>query len=226
MPIPALLATAAVHHYLIRKGLRMGCGLIVESAEPREVHHFALLIGYGAEAINPYLALKTVEHMERTGQLDGNKDGHAASNYVRAVGKGLLRVMSKMGISTLQSYQGAQIFEAVGISRRVRDAYFCGTPSRVGGIGLDIIAKEVAMRHSRAFPRKRIAGMLLMDPGGIYQGRRGGERHLLSPTSIARIAGRYSFKAPIFVRGLCRRGQRARPAIYPSFPLNILIYAA
>ena len=187
LPIPALLATAAVHHYLIRKGLRMGCGLIVESAEPREVHHFALLIGYGAEAVNPYLALETVEHMEQAGQLDGNKDGCAAGNYVRAVGKGLLKVMSKMGISTLQSYQGAQIFEAVGISRRVIDAYFCGTASRIEGIGLDIIAKEVAMRHDRTYPRKRISGMLLMDPGGIYQWRRGGERHLLTPTSIARM---------------------------------------
>ena len=186
-PMPALLATAAVHHHLIREGLRMGCALIVEGAEPREVHHFALLIGYGAEAVNPYLALETVEQMAREGQLDGTQPADATRNYIEAIGKGLLKVMSKMGISTLQSYQGAQIFEAIGIARRVVDEYFCGTASRIDGIGLGIIAREVRMRHQRAFPKKKVAGILPLEGGGIYQWRRNGERHLLTPAAIAHM---------------------------------------
>ncbi len=183
LPIPALLATAAVHHGLIRGGLRTGCGLIVESAEPREVHHFALLIGYGAEAVNPYLALEAVECMAAAGRLGRTAPAAAVRNYVKAIGKGLLKVMSKMG----KSYQGAQIFEALGIDRRVMDRYFTGTPSRIGGIGLDIIAQEVAMRHARAYPQKSIAGTLPLDPGGLYQWRRGGERHQFTPTAIVRV---------------------------------------
>ena len=187
LPIPALLATAAIHHHLIREGLRMRCGLIVESGEPREVHHFALLIGYGAEAINPYLALASVEAMAQQGDFEGIPRKEAAPRYIKAIGKGLLKVMSKMGISTLQSYRGAQIFEAVGIGSSVIEAYFCGTSSRLEGIGLDVIAQEALLRHATAYPRREIAGQLPLDPGGRYQWRRGGERHLFSPTAIARI---------------------------------------
>ena len=187
LPIPALLATAAVHHHLISEGLRTGCGLIVESGEPREVHHFALLIGYGAEAVCPYLALDTVAHMTRTGQIGEIASAQAVKNYIKAIGQGLLKVMSKMGISTLQSYQGAQVFEALGVARCVVDTYFCGTASRIGGIDLDIIVQEVSMRHRHAYPNKNIAGKLPLDPGGLYQWRRGGERHLLTPTSIAHM---------------------------------------
>lgn len=187
LAIPALLATGAVHHHLIREGLRMRCGLIIESGEPREVHHFALLIGYGAEAINPYLALESVRELAEEGEIDDLSPEKAAARYIKAIGKGLLKVMSKMGISTLQSYRGAQIFEAVGIGRSVIDAYFPGTASRVGGIDLDVITREIGMRHERAYPSKEISGLLPLDPGGHYQWRRGGERHLFSPTVIANM---------------------------------------
>ena len=186
-PIPALLATAAVHHHLLAQGLRMQCSLIVESAEPREVHHFAMLLGYGAEAVNPFLALETVEQMARDGELGDNSAKRAAENFIAAIGHGLLKVMSKMGISTLQSYQGAQIFEAIGIADSVIEAYFKGTPSRIQGIDLGIIAEEVVVRHRRAYPEKRITGTFPLEVGGIYQWRRGGERHLLTPTAIARM---------------------------------------
>ena len=187
LPIPALLAAGAVHHHLIREGQRLRCGLIVESGEPREVHHFALLIGYGVEAVNPYLALATVRQMAKSGELDNLSPDAAESRFIQAVSKGLLKVMSKMGISTLQGYRGAQIFEAVGLSESVIDSYFCGTPSRIGGIGLDIIAREVRMRHERAWPTKEVSGTLPLDPGGQYQWRRGGEEHAFSPTAIARM---------------------------------------
>ena len=152
-PIPALLATAGVHHHLVRKGQRTHCGLIVESGEPREVHHFATLIGYGAGGINPYLAYETLAEMVADGGLTGSQ-GHQdrRKNYVKAVNKGLLKVMSKMGISTLQSYCGAQIFEAVGLGPQVIDRYFTATPSRVEGIGMDELAEEARKRHQRAFP--------------------------------------------------------------------------
>ena len=187
LPIPALLATGAVHHHLIQEGLRSRCGLIMDSGEPREIHHFALLIGYGAEAVCPYLALESVCALVESGYVEGMTPKIAAARYVRAVGKGLLKVMSKMGISTLQSYRGAQIFEALGIGRAVIDAYFCGTSSRLGGIGLDVLADEVRLRHERAYPPKDIAATLHLDPGGRYQWRRNGERHLFSPIAIARV---------------------------------------
>lgn len=187
LPIPALLATGAVHHHLIKKGLRLRCGLIVDSGEPREVHHFAMLIGYGAEAICPYVALSSVRHMACKQELTDVSESEAEDRYIKAIGYGILKVMSKMGISTLQSYRGAQIFEAVGISSEVVEQYFCGTPSRIGGIGLDILVKEVEMRHERAFPRKQLTGVYHLDVGGQYQWRRGGERHAFSPTAIANV---------------------------------------
>lgn len=186
-PIPALLATGAVHHYLIKRGLRLRCGLIVDSGEPREVHHFAMLIGYGAEAVCPYVALSSVRQMVRRKMVTGVTESEAEARYIRAIGYGILKVMSKMGISTLQSYRGAQVFEAVGISTDVIDRYFCGTASRIGGIGLDILAEEVRMRHERAFPRKKVSGVHHLDVGGQYQWRRGGERHAFSPTAIANM---------------------------------------
>jgi hypothetical protein len=150
-PIPSLLATAAVHHHLIRKGKRTRCGLVVESGEPREVQHFCLLLGYGAGAINPYLAFEIIhspEHQELLRKLDP----HAAiKNFIKACDKGILKVMSKMGISTLQSYRGAQIFEAIGLGKEVIDNYFTWTSSRIEGIGLEEIAAEVAMRHHLAW---------------------------------------------------------------------------
>ena len=187
LPIPALLATAAVHHHLIRNGLRTRCGLIVESGEPREPHHFCLLIGYGAGAVNPYLALATVRTLAATGEIDGVDADKAERNFVKAIGKGILKVMSKMGISTLQSYRGAQIFEAVGLGRALIDPYFSGTPSRLGGIGLDVLAEEARLRHERAYPPTQVDGTYDLDVGGRYQWRRGGEDHLFNPLTIAKV---------------------------------------
>ena len=187
LPVPALLAIGAVHHYLIRKGMRLRCGLIIDSGEPREVHHFAMLIGFGAEAVCPYMALSSVRQMARKGMITDISELEAENRYIQSIGYGLLKVMSKMGISTLQSYRGAQIFEALGIGQEVIDEYFCGTSSRIGGIGLDVIAKEVMMRHERGFPPKKVSGVYPLDVGGMYQWRRGGERHAFSPTAIANV---------------------------------------
>ena len=187
-PIPALLAAAGVHHDLVRKGQRTSCGLIVESGEPREVHHFAMLLGYGASAINPYVALESVEELHSVGRLPG-VDGPetAVKNYIKAIGKGLLKVMSKMGISTLHSYSGAQNFEAIGLGWPVIDKYFSSTPSRVGGIGLAEISEETQKRHERAFPAVHLPGNLDLDIGGNYQWRRNGEIHLYNPLVIAKL---------------------------------------
>ncbi len=187
LPVPALLATGAVHHYLIRKGLRLRCGLIIDSGEPREIHHYAMLIGFGAEAICPYVALSSVRQMVHKEMITEVSELEAETRYIKSIGYGLLKVMSKMGISTLQSYRGAQIFEALGINSDVVDQYFCGVPSRIGGIGLDIIAKEVMIRHERAYPAKEISGVYPLDVGGQYQWRRGGERHAFSPTAIVNM---------------------------------------
>ncbi|MDE2835711.1 MAG: glutamate synthase large subunit [Bacteroidota bacterium] len=187
LPIPALLATGAVHHHMIRHGLRLRCGLILESGEPREIHHFALLIGYGAEAICPWLALSSVRQMADAEQLGDLTAQGAAQRYIKAIGKGLLKVMSKMGISTLQSYRGAQIFEAVGLAKAVVDRYFSGTASRIGGVGLDVVALETRLRHQKAWPAKAVTSEIPLDAGGIYQWRRDGERHAFSPTSIAHL---------------------------------------
>jgi glutamate synthase (NADPH) large chain len=185
-PIPSLLATAAVHHHLIRQGKRSLCGLVVEAGEPREVMHFCLLLGYGASAVNPYLAYETLHDQVQAGNMQ-NLDGvKAVENYLKAVHKGILKVMSKMGISTLQSYQGAQIFEAIGISKSVIDKYFTWTASRIEGVGLEEIAAEVAVRHHIAHEVPALMNPEL-DPGGIYQWRRRGEYHMYNPESVASL---------------------------------------
>jgi len=184
--IPSLLATGAVHHHLIREGTRTQAGLVVESAEPREVMHFCLLIGYGAGAINPYLAFSTLGGMIREGMLKDIDEAAAIEHYIKAISKSLLKVSSKMGISTLQSYRGAQIFEAIGLSHEVIDRYFTWTASRVEGIGLDAIAAETKRRHDHAFKfDPALDGEL--DPGGQYQWRRRGEFHMYNPNSIAKL---------------------------------------
>jgi glutamate synthase (ferredoxin) len=185
-PIPALLAVAGVHHHLIREGTRTKVGLILESGEPREVHHFALLIGYGAGAVNPYLAFETLEDMVEQGQLPRVEPDKAVKQYIKAVDKGVMKVMSKMGISTAQSYCGAQIFEAVGLNKDVIDRYFTWTASRVSGVGLDVIAAEAKARHDRAFPDRSVNGHTL-DAGGHYQYRREGEYHLFNPETVHKL---------------------------------------
>ncbi|OGR90075.1 MAG: glutamate synthase subunit alpha [Elusimicrobia bacterium RIFCSPLOWO2_01_FULL_59_12] len=182
--IPALLACAGLHHHLIRRGTRTRVGIILESGEPREIHHFALLIGYGIGAINPYLALETLDDMIRQGMLTTVDHAKAVRNYVKSAAKGVLKVTSKMGISTLQSYSGAQIFEAIGLNDDVIDKYFCWTPSRIGGVGLDVIAEEVRMRHHRAFPDYGNPDGRTLEEGGKYQWRKEGENHLFNPESI------------------------------------------
>jgi glutamate synthase (NADPH/NADH) large chain len=184
--IPALLATGAVHHHLIREGTRTRAGLVVESGEPREAMHFCLLVGYGAGAVNPYLAYATMAGMISDGQLRDIDEDTAVHNFVKAIGKSITKVASKMGISTTQSYRGAQIFEAIGLAQDVIDQYFSWTPSRVGGIGLDAIARETAARHTYAY---KVAANLdgNLDVGGVYQWRRAGEFHMYNPNTIARL---------------------------------------
>jgi glutamate synthase (NADPH/NADH) large chain len=185
-PIPSLLATGAVHHHLIREGTRTRCGIVVESGEPREVHHFCLLIGYGAAAINPYLACESVIDMVTDGRIEDTDPDAAVENYMKAANKGVLKVMTKMGISTVQSYHGAQIFEAIGLARDVIDRYFTWTPSRIEGIGLDVIAEECRRRHHLAHEiSPSVDGEL--DPGGQYQWRRRGEYHSYNPETIAKL---------------------------------------
>jgi glutamate synthase domain-containing protein 2/glutamate synthase domain-containing protein 1/glutamate synthase domain-containing protein 3 len=185
-PIPSLLVTAAVHHHLIRAGTRTKCGLVVESGEPREVMHFCLLVGYGAGAINPYLAYATLAGMIHDGRLKDISEEEAVEHFIKAVGKSLIKVASKMGISTVQSYRGAQIFEAIGLSREVVDKYFTWTASRVGGIGLDVIARESANRHELAYKADpNLDGELTV--GGQYQWRRRGEFHMYNPNTIAKL---------------------------------------
>jgi hypothetical protein len=185
-PIPALLAVAGLHHDMIRKGTRMKVGLILESGEPRETHHFAVLLGYGVGAINPYMAYETIDDMIQQGMLVGVDHKAAIKNYVKAATKGVVKTISKMGISTIQSYGGAQIFEALGLSQEVIDRYFTWTPSRVGGVGLDVIAEEARRRHHRAFSAVSSDAHVL-DVGGNYQWRKEGERHLFNPETIHRL---------------------------------------
>ncbi len=185
-PIPALLAVSAVHHHLIREGTRTRCSLIVESGEPREVHHFALLIGYGASAVNPYLAIETVHDQVKQSLIPGTP-ADAEKKYLKAVAKGIVKVISKMGISTIQSYHGAQVFEAVGLSQDFVDEYFTWTASRVSGVGIDVIAKEARMRHERGFPPKRPIFHTSLPAGGEYQFRTSGEYHLVNPETIHKL---------------------------------------
>jgi glutamate synthase (NADPH) large chain len=185
-PIPSLLATAGVHHHLVREGRRTRCALVVETGDAREVHHMALLIGYGAGVVNPYLAFETLDDMLRQGALEGVSRDGAIVNYIRALNKGILKVMSKMGISTLQSYCGSQIFEAVGLERAFVDRYFTSTASRIGGVGMDVIAEEARLRHAKAFPPRPIAPLSL-ELGGEYQWRRDGEHHLFNPETVHKL---------------------------------------
>jgi glutamate synthase (NADPH/NADH) large chain len=185
-PVPALLAVSGLHHYLIREGLRTRVSLILETGEAREVHHFSLLIGYGCSAINPYVAFEMMDDMIREGVLVGIDHQTACKNFVKAAAKGVIKVASKMGISAIQSYRGAQVFEALGLRQDVIDHYFTWTASRVGGIGLNVIAQEVMMRHHAAFPARAVDGHVL-PVGGQYQWRSEGEAHLFTPESIHRL---------------------------------------
>ena len=184
--IPALLATAGVHHHLIRNGKRTQVGLILESGEPREVHHFAVLIGYGIGAVNPYLAFESLGDMIGKGHLPEMPHEKAIQNFIKAVNKGLIKTMAKMGISTVQSYRGAQVFEAIGLNKEFVDQYFTWTASRIGGIGLEEVAKEMSIRHHNAFP-DRPAKRPDLDWGGEYQWRRDGEYHLFNPETVFKL---------------------------------------
>jgi glutamate synthase (NADPH/NADH) large chain/glutamate synthase (ferredoxin) len=192
-PIPSLLAAAAVHHHLVRLGNRLRAGLVLESGEPREVHHFATLIGYGVSAINPYLLFDSVDELVAGGRIAGVDDAAAAQrNVVKAIGKGLLKTISKMGISTIQSYCGAQIFEGVGLDRDIVDRHFTGTASRIGGVGVDVLAAETLARHARAWGRPQSAELLPV--GGIYAWRREGEHHMWNPETISLV--QHAVRAP------------------------------
>jgi len=183
-PIPSLLATAGVHHHLVREGTRTKCGLLVETGEAREVHHVALLIGYGAGSVNPYLAFETLDDLIRQGSLPNLTHNQAVIKYRKALNKGVLKVMSKMGISTLQSYCGAQIFEAIGLDRDFVEKYFTSTASRIGGVGVKEISEEVRQRHARAFGGSAIPALV---NGGEYQWRRDGEVHLFNPDTVFKL---------------------------------------
>ena len=211
-PIPSLLAVAGVHHHLIREGTRTRVGLVLESGEPREVHHFSLLIGYGCGAINPYLAFETLDDMMRQGLLTGMDHKTACKNYLKAAMKGVVKVISKMGISTIQSYWGAQIFEAVGLKQSFIDKYFTWTPSRIEGVGIEVIAQEVLLRHQRAFPDR--AGQRARARRGrpipVARGRR------VSPVQSAddpQAASRGAHRQLQGVQGIFRAGQRAEPEL-------------
>ena len=217
--MPSLLAVAAVHHHLVLQGTRLRAGIIVESGEPREVHHFATLIGFGASAINPYLMLETLDELVLEGRIARTgPDGQtvqigaeeAAQNVVKAIGKGLLKTISKMGISTIQSYRAAQIFEAVGLDRELIDTHFTYTASRIGGVGLDVLATEALQRHSRAYPSPHDE---LLPVGGVYAWRRDGEHHMWNPETIALV--QQAVRAPSGDIGAAMQGdeqaQRGRP---------------
>jgi glutamate synthase domain-containing protein 2/glutamate synthase domain-containing protein 1/glutamate synthase domain-containing protein 3 len=183
--IPSLLATSSVHHHLVRAGTRLRAGLVVESGEPREVHHMACLIGYGASAVNPYLAFETLAELHRSGRVAGDLSlDEAEAKLIKAIGKGLLKTISKMGISTIGSYCGAQIFEAVGLDRRLVDRHFSGTPSRIGGVGMEVIAREALDRHLVAYPARRHERRVSLAVGGVYAWRRGGEHHAWNPETV------------------------------------------
>ncbi|AJZ85245.1 glutamate synthase large subunit [Streptomyces sp. AgN23] len=188
-PIPSLLLTSAVHHHLIGTKQRSQVGLLVEAGDVREVHHVALLIGYGAAAVNPYLAMESVEDLVRAGTfLPGVDAVTAIKNLIKALGKGVLKVMSKMGISTVASYRGAQVFEAVGLDESFVDTYFHGTTTKIGGVGLDVVAKEVAARHAKAYPASGVpSAHRTLEIGGEYQWRREGEPHLFDPETVFRL---------------------------------------
>ncbi len=213
-PIPSLLAVASVQHHLVREGTRLRAGIVLESGEPREVHHFATLIGYGASAINPYVMLETLDELvarERIARVGESGEQipltpeQAAQNTVKAIGKGLLKTISKMGISTIQSYRGAQIFEAVGLERELIDRHFTGTASRIGGIGIDVLATEALERHARAGWVGSHRHDELLPVGGVYAWRRDGEHHMWNPETIALV--QHAVRSP--VRGQAANGNVA-----------------
>jgi glutamate synthase (NADPH) large chain len=187
-PIPSLLLTGAVHHHLIRQRTRARVGLITDAGDVRECHHVALLLGYGAAAVSPYLAIGSARALARRGELDGISEPQAAANLIRALGKGVLKIMSKMGVSTVASYTGAQIFEAIGLGAEVIGTCFAGTTSRLGGVGFDVLAAETAHRHGRAFPpRGSGPAHRRLETGGEYQWRREGEPHLFNPETVFKL---------------------------------------
>ncbi len=230
-PIPSLLLVGAVHQHLVREKSRSRVGLVVESGDAREVHHIALLLGFGAAAVNPYMAMATVEDMALRGDMPGIDPGTAAKNLVKALGKGVRKTMSKMGVSTVASYTGAQIFEAIGLGRDVIDACFTGTTSRLGGVGFDVLAEEVLRHHRRAYPADGVrANHRALTVGGEYQWRREGELHLFNPQTVFKLQhstrqGRYEvFKEYtksvdqqahrlMTLRGLFRFKEGARPPV-------------
>ncbi len=231
--MPSLLAVAAVHHHLVRRGTRLRTGLVIESGEPRDIHHMATLIGYGAAAINPYLMFESLDELADRSLLPTELDREEAEKrIVKAIGKGLLKTISKMGISTIKSYCGAQIFEAVGLEQELIDRHFTGTASRIGGVGLDVLSTEAMERHFRAYPR---TGRDLLPVGGVLQWRRGGERHAWNPDTIAKLqhsvrsengdsAETYEEFARLVNEDTARRGllrglMRIRPA-GPALPLE------
>ncbi len=185
-PIPSLLAIASLHHHLIEQGTRSSVGVVLESGEPREVMHFALLLGYGVSAVNPYLAFDTIGQLVQDGVIEGTI-AKACKNFIKAISKGIMKVMSKMGISSIRSYRGAQIFEAIGLHEDFIDAYFSGTPSRISGAGLAEITKETVMRHEFAYPFDEVPGNLGLDTGGQYKWRRAGEYHQYNPDTVSTL---------------------------------------
>ncbi|MCX8530708.1 MAG: glutamate synthase subunit alpha, partial [Rhodoluna sp.] len=187
-PIPSLLLTSAIHHHLLRRGNRTRVGLVVEAGDVREVHHVAALIGYGAAAVNPYLAMESVEVMVKSGVISGLTIEQVTYNLIKALGKGVLKIMSKMGISTVSSYSGAQCFEAIGLSQEFVDTYFTGTTSQLGGIGLEVIHEEIAERHHKAYPIERAANVHEeLETGGEFQWRKDGPPHLFNPETIFKL---------------------------------------
>ena len=204
IPIPSLLATAAVHHHLIRQGLRMSAGIVVETGEAREVHHFCVLAGYGAEAINPYLAFETLEQIRAAERAATESAYEVQKNYLKAIGKGIMKVMSKMGISTYQSYCGAQIFDAVGLTSAFVDKCFTGTATSIEGVGFNEIAEEAVTRHRNAYGDNPIYRDML-DVGGDYAFRLRGEAHAWTPETVS----------PPAARG-ARQPSRRVPRLHPN----------
>ncbi len=186
-PIPALLACSYLHNSMYRKGTRSKIGIIIESAEPREPHHFATLFGYGASAINPYMVNEIIAHQVEKGEIPDIQVGTAVKNFNKAIGKGLLKIMNKIGISTLHSYRASQIFEILGLKKTFTDKYFPGTPSRIGGIGLYVLQKEIYKRCTESFRDKNIDSVLDLEIGGDYRWRRNGERHMFNPTTVSKL---------------------------------------
>ncbi len=209
-PIPSLLLTGAVHHHLVREKTRTQVGLLIEAGDVREVHHVALLIGYGAAAVNPYLAMESVEDLARDGYYVKVEPEQAVAHLIRGLGKGVLKVMSKMGVSTVASYTGAQIFEAVGLSQAVVDKYFTGTTSKLGGIALDTIAEEVARRHATAYPRGGIApSHRALAIGGEYQWRRRGRAAPVRPRHGVPAPARHPGRSLRRLQAVHAAGRRA-----------------